>query len=95
MDLHRSPDYQTSFESVGLSSQEKSNLHFQDGGYSCHVGFPVRTILVTFTLQVTWILPIGLSVQEKKFKIDFQYGLSVQEKKFKIDFQYGGYGDHR
>ena len=35
--LYRSPDYQTNFESIGLSVQEKKfNIDFQDGG---HLGF--------------------------------------------------------
>ena len=34
MALYRSPDYQTSFGSVGLSVQEKKfNIDFQDGGH--------------------------------------------------------------
>ena len=46
---------------------------------SGHLGFPIRTILATVDLQVTSILPtnfesIALSVQEKKFKTDFQDG---------------------
>ena len=46
MALYRSPDYQTSFKSVGLSVQEKKfNTDFQDGG---HLGFPIRTVLATF-----------------------------------------------
>ena len=46
MALCRSPYYQISFESVGLSVQEKKfNIDFQDGG---HLGLPIRTILATF-----------------------------------------------
>ena len=44
MALYRSPDYQTSFESVGLSVQE-FNIDFKDGG---HLGFPIRNIFATF-----------------------------------------------
>ena len=34
MALYRAPDYQTSFESTGLSVQEKEfNIDFQDGGH--------------------------------------------------------------
>ena len=33
MDLYRSPYYQTSFESIGLSVQEKFNIDFQDKGH--------------------------------------------------------------
>ena len=48
----------------------------QDGS---HLRFPIRMILDTVDLQVTSILPmnfesIALSVQEKKFKTDFQDG---------------------
>ena len=44
-----------------------------------HLRFPIRMILATVDLQVTSILPmnfesIALSVQEKKFKTDFQDG---------------------
>ena len=54
----------------------KYNKHKQDGS---HLGFPIRIILATVDLQVTSILPmnfesITLSVQEKKFKTDFQDG---------------------
>ena len=58
--LYHSPDYQTSFESIGLSVQEKKfNIDFQDGG---HPGFPIRIILATFDLQVTLILPMKFRV---------------------------------
>ena len=54
----------------------KYNKHKQDGS---HLGFPIRMLLATVDLQVTSILPmnfesIALSVQEKKFKTDFQDG---------------------
>ena len=52
--LYRSPDYQTSFKSIGLSVQEKKfNIDFQDGS---HLGFLIRMILATFDLQVTSVL---------------------------------------
>ena len=42
MTHYRSPDYQTSFELIGHSVQEKKfNIDFQDGG---HVGFPIRIV---------------------------------------------------
>ena len=63
MVLYCSPDYQTSFESNGLSVQEK-NIDFQDGS---HLGFPIRMILITFDLQVTLILPI-------KFQVNWPFG---------------------
>ena len=58
MVLYRSPDYQTSFESVGLLVQ-KFDIDFQDVG---HLGFPIRTILATFDLQVTLMLPMKFEV---------------------------------
>ena len=54
MALYRSPDYQTSFKSIGLLVQE-NNIDFQDGS---HLGFPIRMNLATFDLQVTLILPM-------------------------------------
>ena len=49
MALYCSPDYQTSFESVGLSVQEKKfNIDFQDGS---HLGFPIRIILALLTYK--------------------------------------------
>ena len=65
MALYHSPDYQTSFESVCLSVQEKKfNIDLQDGG---RLGFPVRMILAIFDLQVTLILPI-------KFRVNWSFG---------------------
>ena len=56
MALYRSPDFQTSIESIDLSVQEKKfNIDFQDEG---HFGFPIRMILATFDLQVTLVLPM-------------------------------------
>ena len=57
-------EYQTSFESVGLSVQEKRiKTDFQDGGRGGHFGFPIGTILAVFDLQVTPILPTNFSSQ--------------------------------
>ena len=70
-------------ESIGLSVQEKKQkIDFQDGRHGGHLGFPISTILATFDLQVTLMLPSK------------SCGLSVQEKKRKIDFQDGGHGGH-
>ena len=43
MALYRSPDYQTSVESIGLSVQEKKkfSIDVEDGGYGDHLGFPM------------------------------------------------------
>ena len=64
------------FIHVNSSVAGKYNKHKQDGS---HLRFPIRMILATVDLQVTSILPmnfesIALSVQEKKFKTDFQDG---------------------
>ena len=67
MALYHSPDFQTSFKSIGLSVQEKKfNIGFQDGGH-----FSIRMILATFDLQVTSILPTGLLVQDKNVQNRF------------------------
>ena len=58
--LYRSPDYQESFKSIGLSIKEKFNIDFLDGG---HLKFPIRMILATFDLQVTSILPMKFRVK--------------------------------
>ena len=64
------------FIHVNSSLVEKYNKHKQDGS---HLGFPISMILATADLQVTSILPmnfesIALSVQDKKFRTDFQDG---------------------
>ena len=65
MDLYRSPDYQTSFESTDFSVQEnKSNIDFQDGG---QLGYPVRMTSAAFDLQFTLILPM-------KFRVNWPFG---------------------
>ena len=65
MALYRSPDYQTGFESVGLSVYEKNfNICFQDGG---HLRFPIRMILATFDVHVMSIFPM-------KFRVNLPYG---------------------
>ena len=57
MALYRSPDYQTgNYQSNGLSvHQKKFYIDFKGGS---QLGFPIRTILATFDLQVTSILPM-------------------------------------
>ena len=64
------------FIHVNSTVAGKYNKHKQDGS---HLGFPIRMILATVDLQVTSILPmnfesIALSVQDKKFRTDFQDG---------------------
>ena len=74
MARYRSPDYQTSSKSTGLSVQKKFNTDFQDDG---HLGFPIRVILATSHLQVTLTLhevlgQLAFWLRIKKFKTDFQ-----------------------
>ena len=71
MALYRSPDYQTSFESILLSVQE-FNIECHDGG---HLECPIRMILTTFDLQVTSILPM-------KFRVSWPFvsGEEVQNR---------------
>ena len=65
MALYCSLNYQTSFESIGLSVQEKKfNIGIQDGH---HFEFPIKMILPTFDVQVTSILPM-------KFQINWPFG---------------------
>ena len=45
-------------ELIGLLVQEKKQkTDFQDGRHGGHLGFPIGTILATFDLQVTLMLP--------------------------------------
>ena len=60
MNLYRSTDYQTSFESIGLFVREKFNIDFQDEDL---LGFPNRMSLATFELQVTLIFPMKFPVR--------------------------------
>ena len=74
------------FIQVNSTVAGKYNKHKQDGS---HLGFPIRMILATVDLQVTSILPmnfesIALSVQEKKFKTDFQDGRHSRNLGFPI-----------
>ena len=52
-----------SLESIGLLVQEKKQkIDFQDGCHGSHLGFPIRTILAIFDLQVTPMLPTMFGV---------------------------------
>ena len=58
-------------ESTGLSVQEKKRkIDFQDGG---HLGFPIGTILATFDLQVTLMVP-------SKFGVNWPLGSGEEAK---------------
>ena len=74
------------FIHVNSSVAGKYNKYKQDGS---HLGFLIKMILATVDLQVTSILPvnfesIALSVQEKKFKTDFQDGHHGRNLGFRI-----------
>ena len=79
MALYHLPNYQTSFESTGLSVQEKKfNINFQDGSHPC---FTIKTILAIFlstchldTSNELSFVSIGLSVRKKKIERGFQNG---------------------
>ena len=70
--IYKSPQcFLPSFESIGLSVQEKKRkIDFQDGG---HLGFPIGTILAISDLQVTPMLPT-------KFRVDWPFGSGVEVK---------------
>ena len=58
-----------------LFKEKKQKLDFQDGG---HLGFPIGTILAIFIYMsprsfLPSFMSIGLSVQEKKLKVDFKH----------------------
>ena len=72
-------------ESIDLSVQEKKQkIDFQDGHHGGHLGFAIGTILATFDLQVTLMLP-------SKFGVNWPFGSGEEAK---IDFQDGGHGGH-
>ena len=59
--------------------RSSTKIDFQDGSHGGHLGLPTETILAVFDLQVSPIFPskfesVGLLVQEKKRKIDFEDG---------------------
>ena len=67
-ELQVTPYFLYSFESIGLFVQEKKfKTDFQDGNCGGHIGFPIRTILAIFDLQVTQILPT-------KFQVNWRLG---------------------
>ena len=72
-------------ESNGLSVQEKKlKIDFQDGGHGGHLGFSSGTILATFDLQVTLMLP-------SKFGVNWPFGSGEEAKNY---FRDGGHGGH-
>ena len=45
-----------------FGSGEEEKIDFQDGDHGGHLGFPIRTILATFDLQVSPMLPSKFGV---------------------------------
>ena len=63
-----------SFKSFGLLVQEnKRKIDFQDGCHGGHLGFPIRTILASFDLQVTLMLP-------NKFQVNWTFRSGEEAK---------------
>ena len=54
-------------ESIGLSLLQKFKINFQDDDCSGHTGFPMKTNIAFFNLQVTQILPT-------KFLVNWPFG---------------------
>ena len=74
-------------ESIGLLVQEKKRkIDFQDGRHGGHLGFPIGTVLATFDLQVTPMLPT-------KFGVNWHFG-SGEEAKNRFSRQPPWYGGH-
>ena len=67
-DLQVISSFLLSFESVGLSVQEKKRkMHCQDDGRGGHLGFPIETILAIFDPQVAQKLPT-------RFRVNWPFG---------------------
>ena len=63
-----------SFESIGLSVQEKKRkIDFQDGVHGGRHGYLIRLILAIFYLQVTPMLPT-------KFRVSWPFGSGAEAK---------------
>ena len=75
--IYKSPRcFLASLVSIGLSVQEKKRkIDFQDGGHGGHLGFPIGTILASFDLQVTLILP-------SKFGVNRPFGSEEAKQRF-------------
>ena len=73
-DLQVTKCFLPSFESTGLSVQEKNRkIDFQDGCHGAHPGFTVGMILAIFDLQVTPML-------HTKFGVNWPFGSGEEAK---------------
>ena len=70
-------NFPPNFKSVGLSVQEKYQIHFQDGSCGSHVGFPMGMILVIFYLQITSLLPTCI-----KLRVYWPFGSGKVQNRF-------------
>ena len=73
--IYKSPQcFLPSFESIGLSVQEKKwKIDFQDGPHGGYLRFPIGTTLAIFDLQVTLMLPT-------KFQVKWPFGSGEEVK---------------
>ena len=67
-----------------LVQKKKGKTDFQDGGHGGHLGFLIETIVATFDLQVTLMLPT-------KFQVSWPFSSGEDAK---IDFKDCCYGGH-
>ena len=73
-DLQVTKCFLPSFESTGLSVQEKKRkIDFQDGCHGAHPGFTNGMILAIFDLQVTPMVPT-------KFGVNWPFGSGEEAK---------------
>ena len=56
------------------SGKKMRKIDFQDGGHGGHLGFPIKTLLAIFDLQVTPSLPA-------KFQVSWPFGSREEAKK--------------
>ena len=73
-DLQSARYFLPSLELIGLSVRKKRKIDFQEARHGGHLRFPIGMILAIFDLHVP---PTRMSFESS--------GLSVQEKKRKID----------
>ena len=75
--IYKSPGcFLPSLKSISLSVQEKKRkIGFQDVHHGSHLGFPIRTILVIFDLQVTPMLP-------SKFGVNWPFSSEEAKNRF-------------
>ena len=84
---HPDASYQISrqLDLFSLSVQEKRKIYFQDGRHGDHLGFPIRTILAIFDVQVTLMLPT-------KFQFNWPFGAKYRFSRWRpswiSDFSY-------